>query len=33
MKYIDSYNNNDYIKILKLLQDKMAVIEPKPGEK
>tara|TARA_B100002049_G_C16082144_1_gene377732 strand:- start:981 stop:2105 length:1125 start_codon:yes stop_codon:yes gene_type:complete len=27
MKYIDSYNNNDYIKILKLLQDKMAVIE------
>ena len=27
MKHIDSYNNNDYIKILKLLQDKIAVIE------
>lgn len=27
MTYIDSYNNNDYIKILKLLQDEMAVIK------
>lgn len=27
MKHIDSYNDNDYIKILKLLQDEMAVIE------
>lgn len=27
MKHIDSYNDNDYIKVLKLLQDEMAVIE------
>jgi hypothetical protein len=27
MKHIDSYNDNDYIIILKLLQDEMAVIE------
>lgn len=27
MKHIDSYNDNDYIKILELLQDEMAVIE------
>jgi len=27
MTYIESYNNNDYIKILKLLQDEMAVVE------
>src|SRR5690606_35748289 len=27
MTYIDSYNNNDYIKILKLLQDEMAAIK------
>lgn len=27
MTYIDSYNNNDYIKILKILKDELAVIE------
>ena len=27
MKHIDSYNNNDYLKILNLLQDEMVVIE------